>query len=225
MGVEEERFHVVPVGIDPAPFDGLLHRSGPRIRIGVMGSVIPSKGIHVLLEAALQLDPVRTEIRIHGEATPWHQDQDYGERLRAQVEPDGPLVRFLGLYPDGGAGDVLAGLDVLVVPSIWPEAFGMTIREAWLADVPVVASRTARPDSCSHPAMRMTWPAACGVLQTMLGFATVWRGRPSRWQRRTRPPMRSSPSTQQRLPPHTDERRLADSQACPRLLGVRSGVR
>ncbi len=142
IGVGAERFHVVPVGIDPAPFKGLLHRSGPRIRIGVMGSVIPSKGIHVLLDAARQLDPVRTEIRIHGEATPWHQDQDYGDRLRAQVEPDGPLVRFLGRFPEDGAADVLAGLDVLVVPSIWPEAFGMTIREAWLAGVPVVASRT-----------------------------------------------------------------------------------
>ena len=49
-------------------------------------------------------------------------------------------VTFHGAYAPQQAPKLLAGLDLLVVPSIWYETYCMVIREGFLADVPVVAS-------------------------------------------------------------------------------------
>ncbi|MCA9322432.1 MAG: glycosyltransferase, partial [Planctomycetes bacterium] len=42
--------------------------------------------------------------------------------------------------PNGRIAEVLAGIDVLVVPSLWFENSPLTIHEAWLAGIPVLAS-------------------------------------------------------------------------------------
>ena len=50
-------------------------------------------------------------------------------------------MRQHGAVPHGGIARALAAIDVLVVPSIWPEMTGLVVMEAFLAGVPVVASR------------------------------------------------------------------------------------
>src|SRR5439155_27163384 len=50
-------------------------------------------------------------------------------------------VRMRGAMAHDRVADALASIDVLVVPSIWPENSPLVIQEAFLAGVPVVASR------------------------------------------------------------------------------------
>jgi glycosyltransferase involved in cell wall biosynthesis len=49
------------------------------------------------------------------------------------------MVRFLGFRDDGEL--ILKASDILVVPSVWEEAFGLVIAEALACGVPVIGSR------------------------------------------------------------------------------------
>jgi glycosyltransferase involved in cell wall biosynthesis len=138
--LSESRIHAIPPGLDPAPFRDLRRAPHPKIRIGFIGSVVPSKGVHVLIDAANRLPAESCVVRIHGAATRWHEVADYLDQLKARVAPGHP-VEFHGRYKNEELPTILANLDVLVVPSLWFESYCMTIREGFLANVPVVASR------------------------------------------------------------------------------------
>jgi glycosyltransferase involved in cell wall biosynthesis len=105
------------------------------LRIGYVGGIYPSKGVHVLIEALRLLRGAPLSLSIHG-VLEWF--PDYVARLRASAE--GCDVRFAGRFDPLDIDRVLAGLDLLVVPSLWYENMPLTIHEAWRSGVPVIAS-------------------------------------------------------------------------------------
>jgi glycosyltransferase involved in cell wall biosynthesis len=137
--IEPERIVVLPHGLDHAPFRGIQRAPGPVKRIGFLGSVIPIKGAHVLVDAFRHLARPDLELHIHGDAFAFHDDKNYVDRLTSRAMGL-RNVFFHGAYLPSDLPAILAGLDVLVVPSLWWESFCLTIREAQLAGVPVIAS-------------------------------------------------------------------------------------
>ncbi len=109
-----------------------------RVRIGFIGSAIPSKGVHVLAEAFRRLDDPRATLAIHGPFPAYHGDRGYEARVRALLGPHARAIR--GPFPHATVGEILAGLDVLVVPSLWEENAPLTVEEAFAHGVPVVVS-------------------------------------------------------------------------------------
>ena len=94
------------------------------------GKLIENKGVHVLLEALVGLD-ARAVVVGFG---------DYRERLEA-LAPPGTL--FTGALEHRHLRHLLPLCDVAVVPSIFPEAFGMVAAEAAAAGVlPVVSGHS-----------------------------------------------------------------------------------
>ena len=63
----------------------------------------------------------------------WH-----GKALRERDLP--PNVYFEGRFDNTDVGKVLADIDVLVIPSLWFENSPLTIHEAYLAGIPVIAT-------------------------------------------------------------------------------------
>jgi glycosyltransferase involved in cell wall biosynthesis len=103
-------------------------------RFGFLGSLVRHKGAHVLLEAFAGM-PAEAVLEVCGTAY----DPSYAEELRR-------LARHPGVHLRGGLAPAqvpafLRQVDCLVVPSIWQENSPLTIHEAFLAGVPVVASR------------------------------------------------------------------------------------
>ena len=142
LGVPRDRFTVIENGVDteglaalPPPAAG----PGP-LRIGYLGTLLPSKGLQVLLQAARTLPAQRITIDIHGNAVPYHGDAGYLTRCFAELRP-GDQVRYHGPYGLGDLPRILAGIDVLAAPALWHEAFGLTVREALAAGRPVLVSR------------------------------------------------------------------------------------
>uniref|UniRef100_UPI0015751281 glycosyltransferase n=1 Tax=Sphingomonas bacterium TaxID=1895847 RepID=UPI0015751281 len=86
---------------------------------GFLGRLVPEKGIETLLAACRLLPATGWQLRIAGKA----QEGDAAYRALAGDMP----VRFLGFTDPGG---FLDWIDVLVVPSIWREPFGLTVVEA-----------------------------------------------------------------------------------------------
>jgi GT2 family glycosyltransferase/glycosyltransferase involved in cell wall biosynthesis len=82
------------------------------IRFGYVGSNAPHKGVHVAVEAMRGIDPADAVLQV------WDQGQ----------------------FPEEDKPRVFAAMDVLLVPSIGLESFGLAAREAMACGVPVIAS-------------------------------------------------------------------------------------
>jgi glycosyltransferase involved in cell wall biosynthesis len=163
-GVPAERIAVVENGLPVRRWTGHRRPSRPDggpLRVGFIGSVMPSKGVHLLVEAFRQLgDPSGMRLDVWGEVLPFHNDRSYGERLAALRRGFESAITLHGAYANDELPAILSRLDVVVVPSLWYEAFGLTVREAFLAGVPVVvAGHGALAEAVEHGVTGLTFEA------------------------------------------------------------------
>ncbi|MBL8841529.1 MAG: glycosyltransferase family 4 protein [Planctomycetes bacterium] len=139
-GIAAERIEVIEYGMDVDAYRGVARTPASHFRIGFLGTLLPSKGVHLLIDAFQRIGSADLSLELHGPIVPFHQDRTYGERLHAQAAGWEEQITFHGAYRPEQTPRLLAGLDALVVPSIWYETYCMVIREGFLAGVPVVAS-------------------------------------------------------------------------------------
>jgi glycosyltransferase involved in cell wall biosynthesis len=146
-GVAPERIVVVENGLPVGRWRRALlaqprrRREAGPLRVAFIGSVLPSKGPHLLIEAVRRLgDPAAFRVDVWGEVLPFHHDRGYGERLEQARQGLAASVTLHGAYRNEDLPEILSGADAVVVPSLWYEAFGLTVREAFLAGVPVVVA-------------------------------------------------------------------------------------
>jgi glycosyltransferase involved in cell wall biosynthesis len=102
---------------------------GKRPTVVYFGKLLLNKGVHVLLEALRGLD-ARAVVVGFG---------DYRAELEAMADPEHTL--FTGPLEHRHLVHLLALADVCVVPSIFPEAFGMVAAEAAAAGCPPLVAR------------------------------------------------------------------------------------
>jgi glycosyltransferase involved in cell wall biosynthesis len=112
---------------------------GP-VRFGYVGRLHPSKGLTVLIEAvrSLQQD-LDCRLEIRGPELDSF-SRAYAGELRALAAGD-RRVMFAPAVASAEVPRVLAGLDVLVIPSMWFENGPTIALEAMAAGTPIVASR------------------------------------------------------------------------------------
>jgi len=135
LGIPSDRIRVSDYGFRPMTNTSVAEKTfdGP-LRIGFVGTVVWHKGVHVLIEAARALRG-SFEVVIHGDTNVF---PDYVAGLR-RAAADAP-VSFAGGFDRDRIEDVYRRLDVLVVPSLWPENSPLVIHEAFMQRVPVVAA-------------------------------------------------------------------------------------
>lgn len=135
LGVSRSKLRVLDHGFLPLRRVSRPSTNG-TLRIGYVGTPIWHKGVHVLIDAVRALPDAAYELQIFGNlgVAP-----DYAADLRTRAA--GLPVRFMGEFDRDRTADVYAGLDVLVVSSIWPENSPLVISEAFMAGVPVVGAR------------------------------------------------------------------------------------
>ncbi|MEN6480179.1 MAG: glycosyltransferase family 4 protein [Anaerolineales bacterium] len=166
-GFPAERLRAFDNGLDPARFKELPPRpAAPRDHavFGYIGALAWQKGVHVLIEAFRALAP-QHELRIYG---PENAFPGYVQRLR-ELAATHPGVHLLGPVPPEQVGAALADLDYLIVPSLWPETFGMVTQEANYVGVPVVASRIGALQRIRHGVDGLLFPPGdSGALSQIL---------------------------------------------------------
>lgn len=143
-------FHVIPYGVSvnvPREPRALAQRP---IRFGYVGSIAPHKGVHIAVEAMRDLDPSQATLHIWGDATAL---PDYVAALRKSSAS----IIFEGRFREDEKPRVFASMDVLLVPSIGLESFGLAAREAMTCGVPVIAS-------AGGALSEMFTPGECGEL-------------------------------------------------------------
>ena len=139
FGIEPGRVTHAPYGFDRRRFQRATRTDAPHLRLGFLGSLMVSKAPHLLLEAFRQLPEGAASLDVYGGGVAYHGDDSYQARLDPLLKQSG--VRVMGPVPHTDVADALASVDVLVVPSVWPENSQLVIQEAFLAGAPVVASR------------------------------------------------------------------------------------
>jgi glycosyltransferase involved in cell wall biosynthesis len=151
LGVPPERVRVVlnAAAVGPAAGDGgppLPPRSAGQVTLLVACAALRRhKGVHVAVEALRHL-PERYVLWATGDpADP--AASAYAAELQALVARAGLAARLHLVGARRDVGRVMAAADVVLVPSIWDEPFGLVAAEAQLLGVPVVASdRGALPE-------------------------------------------------------------------------------
>lgn len=138
LGFPAAKLRVADYGFPPLAPAGARAARDTRapLAIGFVGTLVWHKGVHVLLEAAARLPRDRYRIDVFGSLETF---PDYVASLRRQAA--GLPVHFHGAFDAPDAARVYAQLDVLVVPSLWPENSPLVIHEAFQAGVPVVGAR------------------------------------------------------------------------------------
>jgi glycosyltransferase involved in cell wall biosynthesis len=136
-GFPAERIIISPYGVQP-PAPGFIKTPSTKLRFGFIGRVTSIKGVHLLLEAFAQLSrSERTELTIYGKADV--KSDPYMRALQRQAERL-PNVKFASFVANTHLNEIYRYLDVLVVPSIWPENSPITILEALAHGIPIIAS-------------------------------------------------------------------------------------
>jgi len=150
----EQRLSVIYDAVDTERFRPNIDASALRtewrltaneVLVGVVGRISAWKGQSLFLQAFALALPKAPKLRavIVGDAPPgegWR----IGE-LKAQAEELGIKNNIIWAGYRNDAPQVMAALDILVLPSIEPEPFGMVVLEAMATGKPVIATAHGGP--------------------------------------------------------------------------------
>jgi len=124
--VVSRKLNLIPSGVDPDQFKPIPTKSKANKRIFFPGRANdPLKGTDVLLKAGRIL---------------WKKRKDFRILVTWEIPCEFPFIKRIGWKTERSIGTVYAKSDLVVVPSIWAEPFGLTVLEAMSAGTAVIAS-------------------------------------------------------------------------------------
>jgi glycogen(starch) synthase len=138
-GVEENRLHLIPPGVNPSLFEGPFEdpfEGVGRPRVLFVGRLAPQKGVRALVEAAALIENQGARVLLVGDGP----ERKALERKARRIGV-GDRVRFLGFFAHDRLPAAMAHADLLVLPSVYEE-LGTVLLEAMWSGLPIVASRT-----------------------------------------------------------------------------------
>jgi glycosyltransferase involved in cell wall biosynthesis len=138
FGVAADKIEYSDYGFDAAPFADFRRTPSDKVRFGFVGSLIPSKGVHVMLRAFRDLAHENAVLNIFGRFAPYYEFENYEKEIRKLA--NAPGINMRGQYDNVRVAEVFGEIDVLIVPSIWYENSPLAVHEAFLSRTPVITS-------------------------------------------------------------------------------------
>lgn len=145
FNVPRSRIRLIPRGVDLTqfPYRGEIKpaEGEKEVTVGIIGRVTPLKGHSDFLRAMTKVIQEFPNCRVWIVGDAPKEKEDYLDHLQRLTRRLGlsRQVEFLGNRSD--IAEILRLLDVLVLSTVTPEAFGRVIMEAQAIGVPVVATR------------------------------------------------------------------------------------
>jgi len=140
FGFDTRRFHFIRQGLARAPeHKPAAHEATADVlRLGYVGQMKPHKGVDLVIDAVAEIIESGRAVSLDLWG-PEPEPPDYVVRLKRRSSAYGS-IRWRGQYSGAQVWDVLASLDVLVMPSRWYENSPNAILEAYAMGVPVIAT-------------------------------------------------------------------------------------
>lgn len=175
------------------PFSGLGRAAGESVfsdaRVGFLGRLSPDKGVHTLAQAISMLSARGTRVKLVVAGEYRFVDKSSERFVKESLDSLGTEVMHLGwTTPE----TLFSMIDVLVVPSIWEEPFGLVVTEAMSANIPVIVSDAGALPEVVGSTYPWIFPAGrqemlAEMLDRFLGLpatarAQVARAARGRWQ-------------------------------------------
>jgi glycosyltransferase involved in cell wall biosynthesis len=169
-GIDRQKINVIPYGVDigdlpeQLPISNEFTEKNP-LRLGFIGTLSEKKGAHVVFDALTCLDDVMEtkssnfpaiekegmkaippssspltkciELLVYGDMK---EGDPYCNMLLEKAKTCGSIVRFMGTFPHEGIGEILRGMHILAVPSVWYESSPLVLTSALNAHVPLIVS-------------------------------------------------------------------------------------
>jgi glycogen(starch) synthase len=138
-GVDENRIHVIPPGVNPSLFEGPFEDPFSGVgkpRVVFVGRLASQKGVGTLVSAAALLEDPSAQVLLVGDGP-----KRKALERRARRIGVGDRVRFEGFVAHERLPAAMAHADLLVLPSVYEE-LGTVLLEAMQAGLPIVASKT-----------------------------------------------------------------------------------
>lgn len=137
-GVSPSQIIDVAYGIDLDASEVIPPRRLSRhpLRIGYIGTLAPHKGCHILVESFKSLPQGAAILKMYGNLEDF---PEYVNELRVQAAQN-VQIEFCGVFHNSKIAEVMADLDVLIVPSLWFENTPLVLYSAQAARCPVIAS-------------------------------------------------------------------------------------
>ena len=139
LGISENKLLYLDYGFDTERLSGRQRVPGEPFTFGFLGTHIPAKGLHHLIEAfgMLRGDSI---LRIWG-APRGAQTQSLHALADARPVGNGRRIEWMGEYQNQDIVPAVFNLcDAVVVPSIWAENSPLVIHEALQVRVPVITA-------------------------------------------------------------------------------------
>jgi glycosyltransferase involved in cell wall biosynthesis len=132
-----DRIEVIAHGLETAGINPLAHPDpDDPLVVGFIASIVPHKGLHILLDALARHPDLELELQIYGAL---QDETDYGQQILARLKHE-PRARRMGTFPPAAIGEILQQIHVLAMPAIWFENEPLVVKAALYAGTPVLAS-------------------------------------------------------------------------------------
>jgi glycosyltransferase involved in cell wall biosynthesis len=174
----------------PAPRKIQADTRNLRNRLGFFGQLNPYKGVISLLKAMKILAEDGQEdgskgspdvhLRIHGTNLEW-QSAAFQEEFHALVKSMSSNVTVMGRYDGMELPELMAQVDWVVVPSIWPENSPLVIQEAFQHGRPVICTGIgALKEKVTHGVNGLHFRRAdprslAGTIRRAVGSPDLWQ--------------------------------------------------
>jgi glycosyltransferase involved in cell wall biosynthesis len=138
-GIFPEKIEVAPNGVR-MPDAEFSRRRAEKLRFAYVGGDVLVKGFAIVKAAFEALERADWELVLVDNT----QNLGFSTLVVADWQVQGQLT-IVPAYTQEGMDDFYAGIDVLLFPSQWKESFGLTVREALMRGVWVIATDGGGP--------------------------------------------------------------------------------
>ena len=134
-----------------APIEPVTRDSDAAFRVLFVGSLIPTKGPHLLKEA---VEGLALEAHFYGPAPDFDGHPDWGQKLIEAIEKQ-PNTFYGGVFTDEQRNAIYGQADLLVLPSTWEENSPLVLREGLAAGLPALVSEVGGMGEIAPEAQRV----------------------------------------------------------------------
>lgn len=156
--------HMIPIGLSDSWFKAAStkpRKADGKLRLGFAGAIAKHKGLHILIDAVSSASN-KESIELHYAGR--FDTRSYQELIESMIRPISG--HYHGLLTEAQMQDFIDEMDVIAVPSLWPENQPQIIWEAFARKTPVLSSSS--PGAAELVPKEFVYPAESSLALSKL---------------------------------------------------------